>query len=372
MCLSVFILGGALCGSDHVFARPSDHRIILTSLGARPQFVEEPSSWTAPPYADRLRALVQKALGGYQGALGLAISDPVLGHRFGYQGSKPMYLASTVKLAFMVGVFRAREQGLLKFSDALIYGVSDIRDGAPRLNRMLLGAQIPISTLLDWMMRSSDNGASDMLAKRVGLERISQDLENEGITGISRLSYMIDVRRGIYRELDVSADDLSARDIRKIRWTKIWQPQVDVLNDYLGKPRRTFSKSDLLLAYDRYYKTGVNSAPMNSMARLFEKLLFGRLVSKTASAEMLELMTETRTSTHRLRGRLPRGTLVAHKTGSQFKRLCDMGIVVLPDRQPLVVAACTEGGGVHESEAVIAQITRSAYDLAHAHHQQGH
>lgn len=121
--------------------------------------------------------------------------------------------------------------------------------------------------------------------------------------------------------------------------------------------------------YRRFYETGVNRAPMKSVGELFEKMIRGDLVSERASEQMLELMTGARTSTHRLLGRLPRGTKVAHKTGSQYLRLCDLGVIFLPDGKPLICTVCTEEGEVPKAEAVVAKLARKAYDLALAEHR---
>ncbi len=297
------------------------------------------------------------------------VSDPYRGFQWGYRDDQPYYLASGVKLTFMIEVFRQREQGKLSFDDTVTYGNANIRDGAPRVNKQRNGAKIKISTLLDWMMRSSDNAASDMLAGHVGLENVNPGLVEEGLSGFSPLTYLIDVRRGIYRELDVTADDLSPIQVRKIRWTRIWNPQIRKIEQLLGKPKYTFKQADLMQAYQRYFDTGVNRAPMRSVGLLFEKMAHGELVSETASEEMLTLMSAARTSTHRLLGKMPRGTTVAHKTGSQFKKVCDLGIIFLPDKTPLIVTACTNGGAVPAAENAIATIARSAYDLAVSEHR---
>lgn len=347
--------------------------LCLLPLGARakpfdvplvPSSQLQPAPWSQA-LTDKAAAIDQH----FDGRIAAYVSDPYRGYRWGYNDDVPYYLASGVKIAFMVEVFRQREQGTLTFDETITYGDANIRDGAPRVNRQRDGAKLKISDLLDWMMRSSDNAASDMLAGRVTLPKVNRGLEAEGITGVTRLTQLIDVRRGIYRELDVTADDLTPADVRKIRWTRIWDPQLRVLEQMLGKTPKTYSRDDLFAAYDRFYATGVNRAPMRSVGLLFEKMAHGELVSMKASEEMLALMSEARTSTHRLLGKLPRGTTVAHKTGSQFTKVCDLGIVFLPDKTPLVVTCCTDGGEVPHAEHAIASMARAAYDLAVAEHR---
>lgn len=329
-----------------------------------------PSSWAPPPWASRLDATIRVTAKRYPGKFAAYISDPHRGFRYGYHAEDAYYLASGVKLPFLIEVYRQVEMGQLSLDEEIFYGPNDIRDGAPRLNRKALGSKFSVRQLVLWMMQASDNAASDLLAKRVGLANVNRGLKALGIHGFTPLTYLIDVRRGFLRELDVRADELSPLQIRTIRWTPIWQPQLDRFAQFVGRPPGAFSRRQLFEAYERYYATNRNAAPMRAIGEIFEKLVFGELVSAKASREMLDIMRHARTSTHRLLGRLPRGTEVAHKTGSQFRRVCDLGVISLPDGLPLIVAMCTKDGPVKASEAAIARIARRAYDLAHRDHRR--
>ena len=322
------------------------------------------------PWASGMAREIQTLKKRFRGRMAVYVSDPYRGYVFRYRDDVPMYLASVVKAAFMIEIFRQREQGKLSFDDRIEYTAERIRDGAPRVNKLEIGTKIKIGQLLDWMMRSSDNAASDMLAERAGLSNVHRGLIEEGLQGFTGLTLLLDVRRGIYRNLNVAADDLTAKEVRTIRWTPIWQPQVNRLNQMLGLPRGTVTKEKLHAAYQRYYETRANSAPMRTLGLMYEKMIRGELISPAASQEMLKLMSNARTSTHRLLGRLPPGTKVIHKTGSQFMRLCDTGIIFLPDQKPLVVCACMEEGLVPQSEANVARIARRAYDLALRDHRK--
>lgn len=332
----------------------------LALVSALPPTVDvlKPAPWSA-----QMDDEIKDILKDYKGELAAYVSDPYLGHNWGYRAEVPMYLASGVKIAFMLEVYRQREQGRLRFSEELKLTETDLRDGAPRVNRLRVGSTIRIATLLDWMMRSSDNAASDLLVKRVGLNAINQSLKDMGFDGFTPLVRLKDVRVGVFRELDLRADDLTAWEVRKIRWTPIWDPQVRKLNEFLGLPEGTLTKADLLAAYDRFYATGVNRAPMRTMGRIFEEMLAGSLISQSASESMLKLMTHARTSTHRILGKLPHNIQTAHKTGSQYERLCDLGAVYLEADRPFIVTVCTQKGGVEASEEVVARVAKRAFDL---------
>lgn len=325
---------------------------------------EDPQGKVAP-WGAELGLEIEKIKRSFSGSVALYVSDPERAVRYAYNAEKPSYLASGVKIAFMIEVFRQLKKGELSLDEEVTYGPDDIRDGAPVVNPKPIGSKFTIRQLLGWMMQSSDNAASDMIAKRVGLERINQGLKEEGLDGFTPLSRLIDVRRGIFREIDVHADDFTPIDIRTIRWTPIWDPQMAKLTQMLGRPKGSYTKQDMLDAFDRFYETGVNCARVDTIGRILERMLRGELVSQEASKQMIELMSDVKTSNHRILGRLPPGVRVVHKTGSQYERICDLGIIYLPGDRPLVIASCLEGGKDRNgAEDAIAKLARKAYDLA--------
>ena len=265
----------------------------------------------------------------------------------------------------MIEVFRQAEQGLLSMDEGLVYRQEDLRDGSPRLRRHPLGSRIKIRDLVHLMVQNSDNAASDMLVKRVGLENINRGLRAQGFQMDNPLISLLDVRRAVFRELDVRADDLTNLEIRTIRWTWGWRSHVRKLEEILGRPPGTYSKNDLHAAYRRFYATGVNHVRVSTLGKIMEALVAGTLVSGDASAQMFKIMSDAKTSTNRMMGLLPRGTRVAHKTGSQWERICDYGVITLPNKNPLIFAGCLADGNDRKlAEQTLAKIARKAYDLA--------
>jgi beta-lactamase class A len=301
----------------------------------------------------------------FKGRISVYVSDYTRGVRYRHDIDKPCYLASGVKITFMLEVFRQVQRGILSMDDVLTYEADDVRDGAPRINKKKLGDRVTVRELLGLMIHASDNSASDMLVRKVGIENVNLGLAAEGFSGFGRITSLLDVRRGVYRAVDPAADDLGPLEIRKLRWTSIWDPQVRQLERMVGKPPRTYRKEDLLAAYDRFYETGVNHAKLETVGDLLERLAQRTLVSEAASEEMLKLLYGVGTGHNRIRARLPPGTPVAHKTGSQYERICDLGLIGLPDETQLVVASCMAGGEDRvAAEATLAAVARKAYDLA--------
>lgn len=89
-------------------------------------------------------------------------------------------------------------------------------------------------------------------------------------------------------------------------------------------------------------------------------------------ALLIDLMTQSRTGSKRLKARLPAGTVVAHKSGTSgtvagmAAATNDIGLVTLPDGRHLAVAAFVSDSPADEAtrEGVIAGLARAAWDWA--------
>ena len=91
-------------------------------------------------------------------------------------------------------------------------------------------------------------------------------------------------------------------------------------------------------------------------------------------------MRTTKTFPTRLKGRLPAGTEVAHKTGSSGSRdgvsaaTNDIGIITLPDGRHLAVAVFLRDSkaSAEARDAVIARVARGAWDRATGSKRSSH
>lgn len=112
------------------------------------------------------------------------------------------------------------------------------------------------------------------------------------------------------------------------------------------------------------------ATPMGAIA-LLRALDEGRGLSAKSRQHLLRLLAETSTGPNRIKGRLPGGAPVAHKTGSSrtvagvTAATNDIGIVTLPDGQRIAVAVFVSGSPADDAtrERVIADVARAAYDF---------
>lgn len=295
-------------------------------LGIRPRV-----AWSSG-VSKQLPALIPKGA-----EVGLYVEDLQSGRVFTWDADRPMYLGSAIKIFVMVEAHRQREEGLLSFDEKLWYRRDDVRDGAPAMNKLRRNRQYPVSELLLYMMRDSDNAATDLLFKRLNPDAVEANMHDLGATPPGGVVNMMDVRRDVYRRLDPRADQLDAVQVRDVRWRNGFYPRLDLLKKHIGPPKKDFDRKDLDVAYRDYYRQQRNSITMRQAGAVLANLYRGEVVSSTASAEMIAALKDVWSSGHRLRGVVDDHVPVAHKTGTQHKRICDLAIVWLDDG-PVVVA----------------------------------
>ena len=114
-----------------------------------------------------------------------------------------------------------------------------------------------------------------------------------------------------------------------------------------------------------------NWTSMKAAAQVLQKFEQKKQLSETSQALLWKWMVETTTGPKRLKGLLPAGTVVAHKTGysgikaGKTAATNDIGIIMLPDGRPLLVAVFVKDSAesTKTNEAIIAQVAQAAYQF---------
>ena len=157
---------------------------------------QEGFSWT-----ETFLEQIAKVDANTSGELGIYLKDLDTGVSASYHGEEAWYLASTVKVPVAIAVMRRIDQDTLTLDSTLRLLESDYVDGAGPTKRHAPGTELSVRYLMDQMLIHSDNTASDMLIRLVGLDAVNavtRELVPEGFGPITTLA---DVRRLIYGEL---------------------------------------------------------------------------------------------------------------------------------------------------------------------------
>jgi beta-lactamase class A len=229
-------------------------------------------------------------------AYAVALHDYETGFRFAINADHRFHAASTMKVAVLLAIGRALDEGLIRLDDTLHvrnrflsavdqtpFRIDAESDGYPPLHR-LVGRTAKISDLTEWMIVSSSNLATNLLLDHLTVDYTLKVLREAGVRGV-------DLRRGV--------DDTKAHE-----------------------------------------KNLNNETTAQGLLDLFA-VLRGEFLSKASRDLAINILLQQRFNSM-IPAPLPAHASVAHKTGEISTACHDAGIVYLPEREPYILVVLTE------------------------------
>lgn len=140
--------------------------------------------------------------------------------------------------------------------------------------------------------------------------------------------------------------------------------QKDLKEWGIGGINVRFTENEMLRNHDLQYANSSRPSAMNSLLSAFDE---GKILKENTRKFLWDLMAGCATGTARLKGKLPRDYVVAHKTGSGFTTpegvitaVNDVGIIVLPNGRKMAVSVFVMDSrdSVSACEKVIASLAR--------------
>ena len=124
-------------------------------------------------------------------------------------------------------------------------------------------------------------------------------------------------------------------------------------------------------ATKRFLEDPRDTGTPNGTVRLLARLFGGEALSKPSTALLIESLKATTTFPTRIKGLLPAGTVVAHKTGSTGTTegltagTNDSGVIFLPDGNLLALSVYVKASTRNDAarDSIIARIARAAFDF---------
>jgi beta-lactamase class A len=229
-------------------------------------------------------------------AYAVVLRDYETGFRFAVNPDRRFHAASTIKVAILLAIGKAIDDGRIRAEDTLHirnrflsavdrtpFRIDADSDGYPQLHR-LVGRTAKISDLAEWMIVSSSNLATNLLLDYMTVEEAQRVLRDAGVNGV-------DLRRGV--------DDSKAHD-------------------------QNFN----------------NETTAAGLLDLFA-ILRGDFLSKPSRDWAIKILLQQRFNSM-IPAHLPAHASVAHKTGEISTACHDAGIVYLPEREPYILVVLTE------------------------------
>jgi beta-lactamase class A len=201
---------------------------------------------------------------------------------------------------------------------------------------------------MELMLLISDNSATDVMLRTAGgTEAVTARMRALGIDGIS-------VNRSTAQLIAdwIGATDLPPEDR--------WNPAVFFVVFNAVKPE------DQKAAAKKFDADPRDTSTPDGMAALLDRIYRKDLLKPESAELLLDIMRRCRTGEARLRGLLPQGTEIAHKTGTIGGSTNDVGIITLPDNAGHVAIAAfvkSSDKEVSTRERAIAEIARAVHDF---------
>jgi len=229
-------------------------------------------------------------------AIAIALHDLESGLRFSLMGDRWFHAASTIKVAVLLALFRAADEGRLRLdgslhvrnrffsaADGFPFHLNRDSDAMPELYQAI-GRTAKISALAEGMISSSSNLATNLLLDFLGVEYARTVLREAQVGGV-------ELRRGV--------EDHGA------------------------------------------HERGINNeATADGLLSLLSAIR-GDFLAPESKREVIRILLEQRFNSMIPAGLPPHAT-VAHKTGEISTACHDIGIVYLPEREPYITAILTE------------------------------
>ncbi|MEA2661854.1 MAG: beta-lactamase class [Chloroflexota bacterium] len=244
------------------------------------------------------------------GIVGVAATQLATGRHIGYREDELFPTASVIKLPLLVTLHEDAIAGRIDLSERVVYRGETKVAGSGVLQYLDDGLAPTLRDLSVLMMSVSDNTATDLLFDRVGKHRIDETMDRLGLPSIRA---PFDMREMLMELVDMDHSMPGGYDELRTR-----------LRLSAGSGGRSMIPDQ------------ADRATPADMCRLLERIESRTILDPGACTAIIELMKRIQSGT-RIPGLLPKGTVVAHKTGSYRRLRNDVGIVYAPNG-PYVIA----------------------------------
>ena len=287
-----------------------------------------------------LQKRIMKVDNDYQGAVHAYVEDIYSGAEMSYGGEEPIYLASVVKIFVLIELMRRIDETKLDWNDKIVITKDHYRDGGGKINWVKEGGKVRVRRIADLMMTLSDNSATDIAIHLVGLDNVIKTARHLGVTDLMKMTTMLEIRRDVYRSVHPVFGTLTNMQFIELAKNKRTSDKAAFLTKLFDKKGVKFTAEQVSLAYQNFYKKNYNTASLKSIASILKKITLESDIAKKHRKKILSTLLECKTGKNRIKAALPKGWKFGHKTGTQYKRSCDVGLLFSPKKKKYVMAIC--------------------------------
>ena len=268
-----------------------------------------------------LQQQVQAIVSGKNALVGVEIVGPD-GKAIVSLNSEQHYpMQSVFKFHIALVVLSEIDKGKLALDQPIKIQKEELLPGlySPLREKYPNGGTLPLSKILSYTVSLSDNVGCDVLLRLVGGPNVVEDYFKKNIGHAISIKLNEEQQQGDW-------------ELQFQNWTTPQAANETLATFYYNKPQ---------------------------------------LLSKKSHDFLWQLMRETETGPRRIKGLLPKNTVVAHKTGTSgvnkkgmMAAVNDIGVVFLPNGKPFFISVFVTNTTENEvaNEKIIAAITKAAWD----------
>jgi len=292
-----------------------------------------------------IATMVERITAGLVGRLGFAAQEIGSEDVISLNGDESFAMASTYKVAIATTVLTRVDKGELTL-DQMVDITPDMMiagDNAIAETYVHPGMQLSVANVIEVMITYSDNTAADTCMRLAGgPAAVTQKLRSLGIED---------------QRVDRPTAEL-IRDFYDLPGLATVQVMAEVIRT---DPEKAARAGDPNLDFEKDPRD--HTTPL-AMLQLLLAIDDGTALSPERREFLLGSMSRTQTGAGRLKGLLPRGTPVRHKTGTIGGVANDVGFITLPDGRRFAVAVFTNSSATPEQDRdrAIAEVARTLFD----------
>ncbi len=309
----------------------------------------EPAPITAQDL-DPLRAELERLEPLSGGVMGVAAVHLETGREVYLHPDQAFPMASTYKVPIAVQLLTLVDRGERSLSDMVELDRGDLHPGSGIISRLFddPGVSLSLHNLMELMLLISDNSATDLTLQAAGgAAAVTERMQALGISGI-RVDRPTSLLIADYVGIEGAPEDGRISP-------ELWEE----LAADIDEPQRAEAGAD-------FARDPQDTSTPRAMAELLRMIWDGRALTADSRDILLDVLRRVETGTGRIKGVLPPGTTVAHKTGTIGGTTNDVGIIYLPGDAGHVVTVMfvkDSEKSIPERERAIAQASRAVHDF---------
>ncbi|MGL6037691.1 MAG: class A beta-lactamase, subclass A2 [Soonwooa sp.] len=282
--------------------------IVLAGFGSNYTFAQQD-----------LRSSIQEIVKNKKANIGVAVWHLEKKDTLSVNGHRHVPMQSVFKLPIGLAILDLVDKGKFKIDQKIKFMKEELLPNthSPLRDTYPNGGELALLEMIKYTVANSDNNGCDILLNKIGGVDVVQKYMN---------------RIGI-KDFQIATNEQEMHAVTELQYQNYWNA--------------------------------------NSANDLLEKLYTKPILKEASKKEMIKILEETNTGVKRLKGELPQGTLVAHKTGTSYTdgtgktaATNDIGVITLSNKEHVIVSVFVSDSYEKEAtnEKIIADIAKASFD----------